>query len=382
MSLADYNLIFTDPTTGQQIDALDDRRIIRLQYSRKLNDVGSFSLTVLAQDRLYNSGSLNTPILNTANLIMDIYRRPEINNPFVYEDSYLVKQVQLVGDNNTDYLVLSGVHVLDFFRWTLILPEDDPTSANGYSTKSGIADSVMISLVSNQVISPAVNLDRARPYIQNAPVFNVGLPVFIREQQVILLDVLQAISVQGRVDFTLTRTTGANWTFYPHIVGGDFTKTSNYPFGPVKTFSVLRKNIKNPTLMINRHPEATVIYVATQGIEQDRLIDSRTSGNENLPLNWREVLVDARNIEDNSSLPTAITTAAQAEIRDRQPVIEMTFDIDTNAPGGRYGLDWFLGDKVTAEYLGFTQDLRIVEVDITAEKLDEQIRPVLQLWLQ
>lgn len=379
MSSADFNLVFFDPTTGNQIDMVDNRRIVKLQYQRKLNDVSNFSLTMFATDRMLNAGSLNTPILNTTNIIMDIYRRIDVN--FEYEDSFLVKSVTLIEQNNTDFLILAGVHVLDFLAQTLVIPEDDPGNANGYITYSGQADAAMAQVVQYQCVSPTVNMDRTRSYISLSALDNTGLPVFERVQQEPVLGVLQRMTVQGVCDFTLTHQSGLDWRFYPHIVGNDFTRSSNYPGGPMKIFAPQRRNIKNTELTINRFPEKNVVYVATQGIEEDRFIGSVTSGFENLPLNRRETIIDNRNIEEDSSLATAISTAGQAEIRDKQPVIEFKFDVDTNAPGGRYQLDWVLGDKVTATYLGYEQNLRIIGVDIQIQNNEELIKPMFQEWI-
>jgi len=182
MAFTDYQVLVLDPETGTQLDLLDARRINSLEYTRVLNGFGRFTLTVLASDRLMTLNGTVTSILDTvsnANVLFEIYRSQDNGLTFAVEDTYLLRYVSLFQDEqDIDWLILGGEGILSFFDDTLIIPDDDPSGANGYSTKSGICDLVMYGYVDDQIINPATNSARARPYISNAPSVNQGQPIF------------------------------------------------------------------------------------------------------------------------------------------------------------------------------------------------------------
>jgi len=376
--LKNYQILFINPDNGTVIDLIDARRIQGLQYSRKLNDFGRMQLTVLANDRISTlNGLVSTILQDQVNVIMDIYR--DNGAGFVSEDSYLLRYVsQFQGDGEIDYLVLGGDQVARFLQDTIIIPQDDPLGANGYSTKDGVADTVMYELVDNQLINPFTNTDRTRPYISNNINNLQGQQVFGRYQYQTVLEILKQLVVQGNIDFTLTRTTGANFLFTVQIVGRVLDYTSNYPFAPYLLFSPERRNLKNPNLTINRYDEITVTWIASQGIEEDRTVTDQVSPELYRPLNRRENLIDARQIEDGVDYLTGITTAGAAELRAKQPLKTFDFEIDTNVAGARYQTDWQLGDRVTAKYLDYQEDLRIVQVDVDIKASSENVKPTFQ----
>lgn len=374
MTLGVYQVQVINPDTGATIDLLDARRFQKLEYSRKVNDYGTLSLTVLASDRIRSlNGTIDTILKDQVNVIFDVYR--DNGSGFEREDSYLMRYVsQFQDEREIDWLIIGGHQVTKFFDDTIIIPQDDPLGANGYSTKSGVADLVMLSFVEDQCVSPAFYTDRARP-ITLAPSENLGQDVFARKQYDNLLDVLRDLTVQGRVDFSLTRTTGASFEFKVEFVGRNLTYTDNYPFAPYLLFSPERRNLKRPNLTIDRYEEVTVTWVATQGIEEERLVTPKSSPELFRPLNRRENIIDARELEDDATLSDALATAGAAELRTKQPLRTFSFEIDTNVTGSRYQTDWQLGDRVTARYQDYQEDLRIMEVRVSAEGSKETITP-------
>jgi len=290
-----------------------------------------------------------------------------------------LRLVNIFSDENAiDWLVIAGDSALKIFDDVTVIPEDDPNGSNGYSTKSGASDIVMAGFVYDQCISPFTNTDRARDYISNAPLSVFGETVFARVEYQPLLKTLQDLTVQGAMDFVLERTTGANFQFRPLLLGRDLTYAANYPNMPYVLFSPELGNLKNPNLTIDRNNNITVTYVATQGIQESRLVFPVNSGDETLPLNRRENVIDNREIDDNTMLAEGVATAGAAELRDKQPVITFDFEIDTNASGARYQVDWVLGDKITARYLTYQEDLRIVEVELEMSGSSERITPTFQ----
>lgn len=368
MALSDYQIALYDPSTGGLLDVLDARRIEQLRYSRKLNDVGKFSLTIRGEDPAAN-------YKQTRNLMVDIYRRNTATGDLEREDTYFLRKFEILEDNGQDYVILGGEHVHRLFRDRRIFPDDDPNGANGYSTKSGVADLVMYDYVLDQVISPAINTDRAEP-ITNAPSMNLGLPIFQRKSiQNTLLSVLQEATVLGGVDFTLVRTTGANFLFTVGIVGRDVTYTSNYPSTPFVLYKPEFRNTKNPRFSDDYSKEVNIVYVGTQGIESDRLFTPVSIPNVSLPFNRSESVTDAREIDDVSVL-NAVNTAGYEFLRTKEEIIKFTFDIETTI--SRYNIDWFLGDRLTAMYQDYMQDVRVEEVEIEISGDSENIRPRFQ----
>lgn len=273
MTLGSYQILVINADTGEQIDCITNDRINALTYSRALNDIGRFQLTVQATDKLFTLQNSVTSILDNSavNTIFEIYR--DSNGTFQREETYLLRLTNIFEDeNDVDWLIVAGDSTLKIFDDVTIVPEDDPNGANGYSTKSGPADLVMSDFVFDQCISPATNTDRARAYITNAPSEAFGQPVFARVEYQPLLKTLQDLTVQGEMDFVLERTTGAVFEFRPMLIGRDLTYTSNYPNTPYLLFSPELGNLKNPNLTIDRNNNITVTYVATQGIQESRLV--------------------------------------------------------------------------------------------------------------
>jgi hypothetical protein len=262
-------------------------------------------------------------------------------------------------------------------KYTQILIDDDPLAAGGYSTKSGVGDTVMYGFVTDQMISPATNAARTRAYITNGINNLLGQPVFIQVSGGTLLEVLQALTVKSTVDFKLTRSTGTNFVFGVERIGSDRTYTSNAPSGPFTIFSPERRTLRNPRYSVQRSEEITVAWLALQGIEDNRFLTPVNSLDlADSPFNRLELVSDARQLENASPLD-AILTEGQAVLRENQPVIQFSFDLDTNVSGARYNQDWFLGDKVTAEYGQIRQDLRITEVEVNVSGSDETVTPKL-----
>jgi hypothetical protein len=370
MAFSDYQVYLIDPSTGDALDLLDARRLQALTYSRVVNDVGRFSLTI-------RSGDPAAQYKTLTNLLVEIYRRNTPTGDFIREDTYFLRAFEMLEDGGQDYLIWSGEHILALFRDRLIIPDDDPSGANGYSTKSGIADLVMYEFVDNQIINPTTNIARAEP-VSNAASQNLGLPVFQRKTyQDTLLETLQQCSVLGTVDFTLTRVTStATLLFTVGFVGSDLTYDNNYPSTPYLIYQPNNRNIRNPSMKRDSSEEQNVVYVGLQGIEEDRQFVPIQTPSSYAPFNRRETTTDAREIDDDPSYVNAIQTVAYEVLRDKQPQVIFEFEIETSV--SLYNVDWRLGDRITARYLDYQEDLRINSVEISLSANNEAIKPIFQ----
>lgn len=372
MSLRDYSIYVMD-TSGIGLDVITPiGRIQQLRYTRILNDIGDFEITLINEnDRAFEYWQEN-------NLLFEIYRRNGDDELFEVEQTYLKRYADVFENPETglESLILGGLSLEDFLATRIINPDDDPTGANGFSTKSGFCDAVMSEYVDEQCVNPATNADRVIEGLSVAPTFNIPFQTYQRrKREDNLLQVLKDISQQAytngvRSDFKITRQTGATFLFEALTIGNDRSFTVNYPNTPFILFDPKRGNLSNPRLTIDRRKELTFAYVAGQGPEQDRAyIPVIVSQANDSKWNRREGVTDSR---ENSSFQ-GLLSAGYAYLQDNVARIEFSFEPDFLASQGKYNVDWFLGDVVSATYIGFQFDYRITKVTITVTQDNEKI---------
>lgn len=352
--------------SGNEVDLIPTDRLESLTYTRKVNDVSECVLTF--------SSDTDPAFDWYQNIDYLLEIRREENNISYIEGTYFLRLYDVAERNDRERLIVSGRSLEDLLRRRVINPNDDATGAGGFSTKGGNADAVMIAYVSDQCISPAVNADRTFTGLTAAPVVNVGNVTSQRlKQEDNLLTALQDIAYQTEMDFVIVRNSGAAFLFRPQFTGSNRTKTANYPHSPFLMFDVRRGNIRNPRLVVNRSEEVNFLYVAGQGSEEDRNYVSVPDSNAvNVsPWNRCEDTVDARNDEDYD----ALVASGYAELKENRAAIDLSFEPNLSAASVRYRSDWDLGDRVTASYRGFEEDLRITEVSVRVNSSGETIKP-------
>ena len=364
-SIANYQLYVLD-TGGNAVDVLDGSRLLSLSYTRMVNDVATLSFTVLATDPM---------VLNAFKLdyFVEVYRNG------AKEETYQMKYWVYTQDEDREYVIFGGDSLEWMLRDRVIIPENDPLEANGYSTKGGVADGVMVQLVDEQVVGPTAFGIPGIPNLSTAPVFNIGADVFIRKAFQTVLETLQEVSVAGQADFDMVRTSGNAIEFRVLSEGSDKTYSSNFPLSPYVLFSKSRGNILSASLTYDRRQEVSIAIVQAQGIEEDRVnIPVEAPTRYDSIYNNRFTVVDSRSNEDNSSLLDAARTAGYSALRDGGATITLEVQIDINAAGAQYNVDWVLGDRVTAEYAGLRRNFRIMEVQIEVSASNESIQPILK----
>lgn len=362
----DYTVLVFN-TSGNQIDYLTMARIKSLQYVRVLNDFGQVSLTIDAGDNLAN-------YKNTLDLIIEVYRRNIPQGQFEVEGTYLLRFYNQFTDDNTgqEYLILVGVGLEHLLDRRVVDYRDDPSGADGFSTKFGAADTVMRSYVVDQCVSPASDMNRVISGFSAAVVSGSGFTVFQRRSFDNLLDVMKEINAKTNMDFRVVRTSGASFEFQAATIGTNRSKQNNYPTGQYIVFNPTRSNIIDASVTVDRKEEKTFVYVRGQGIQDERFtfpVSEPLALNDS-PWNRCETTTDARSIEDVNT--DGLIAAGFDVLNDKAAKFEFTFKPDLNAPQGRMNSDWFLGDIVSAEYAGFFLDFRIKRISITVET-DEDI---------
>ena len=128
-------------------------------------------------------------------------------------------------------------------------------------------------------------------------------------------------------------------------------------------------SLDDATVTYDHTQEENYVYAGGQGERSDRDVQevSDTSLINASPWGRREGFKDARNEETSA----AVLDAANDRLIARRPFVTFTgrlLDIDNM----RYGLDWFLGDKVTASVFGQQYDGVIRAVHVKVDRTGEE----------
>lgn len=375
---AEYQIAVTDPTTGTQVDLITHPRILDLQYSVMLDDVGRLTLTVDANDAVVDYAM-------TRDLMLDVYRRNTADGSLEYECGYFLDNSDLseINDNGDERLVIGAASYDDLLRRRRVLPVDDPLNlglALEFSTKSGDAAVVMLEYLRNQITNPYTNSDRE---LSNVIILALSGATYFdtaqrRNQNDTLLKVCQEIVGQVEEPFL-------DWEVF-HVGSGvlhiriekrgtDRSVTTNAPTGQYTILSPLRGNLRQPQLNTDWRDEITVCYVAGQGVGDSRVFVETVGANLGAsPFNRVETIIDKR----QSNALAELQDAGAEEVESKLFTRELTFDLIPSAAQSVYNDDWFLGDVITAEYRGFSYDYRIVAVEVSASGLKDYVKPTVR----
>ena len=172
-----------------------------------------------------------------------------------------------------------------------------------------------------------------------------------------LLKSLQDLSkvAGGDFDVVSSGTDALDFKFFPGQLGTDRTEKV--------VFSVDRGNMINPVLTEDALGEETVAVVAGKGEEADRrtrvVIGVGYSSDNDI-----EGFTDAKNEEDTND---ALDVKGAADLKKSEALNQLTFDI-VQTDGSRYGIHYFLGDRVKAVFLDHTDMLKIYAAEITVDR--------------
>lgn len=142
--------------------------------------------------------------------------------------------------------------------------------------------------------------------------------------------------------------------------GMDRTRSADKP----TFFSPERGNLKSPSVIDDYRDERTVVYSGGQGQGDDRLVVEVEDAARAKRSQWgrREAWVDARDSADT----TVITARANEELNKLRPRRRFAGTI-IETEECQYGVDWELGDRVTAEYRGYQFDGMVKAVKFTLD---------------
>jgi hypothetical protein len=168
-----------------------------------------------------------------------------------------------------------------------------------------------------------------------------------------LLGTLQALAKAGAGgDFDLIKTAATTFEFRWYTGQRGTNRTASV------IFSLDRGNMANPQYTYSRQSEATVAIVAGQGDGSSRVVVTR-NGADQSSSNDIEAFVDGRSY----STTAALQAIGDKAMFDRRARASLNYEV-LQVPNAYYGKDYFVGDLVTARYLGssFTQKVNAVNV--------------------
>ncbi|NPU89974.1 MAG: hypothetical protein HPY87_08880 [Fervidobacterium sp.] len=192
-----------------------------------------------------------------------------------------------------------------------------------------------------------------------------------------LYDTVSDIASATGIDFSIIGVSG-RYLFRCH--NGQLGKNRTYTgitdsgrnmYGNIPiVFSVQQSNISEISYTYDRTQESNVVIVLGQGQEEERNVAIRFDADAiNVsPINTREITKDARTQSTNE----ALTSTAEETLFNKTK-----FDIVDFSPSpsiiNRYGIDFDVGDIVTASFFNRSSNVKITGADISVDREAEQI---------
>lgn len=368
MALPDYQLTVRSPSDGAVRTVLGGSAFDDCKYSRVLNDVGIFAITLPSDP--------DWPAIFTLDALIDVERTSPLTGLLQVEDTYLTRLLHRFRDGDVERFVVGGLSLNHLLARRLVDPADDPLAAGGYSTKAGPADDILIAYADEQCVNPT-NTNRQFPNLSIQPSGSVGQSAGRRLRYENLLETFQDVANQGGVDFIITRLVDNALRLTVAPIGTDKTRSRNYPSSPFVELNPNRGNLSDPSLLLDRKKEQNYVYALAQGPGENRIVfQLQGLGINDSPYNRIEFTTDIRQAERGDS--TTVTTQARAALYENQANQEFTFAPSADRPGNTYRLDWEIGDLLTCAWDDTVIDLRVREVEITINPSGETITPKLE----
>lgn len=247
-----------------------------------------------------------------------------------------------------------------------------PPANQENSTKSGPAESVIKSFVSDCMISP-VDTDRIFPGVSLEVDTGLGETIEYSSRYVNLMTVCENVANMGKLDFGIIEgNTIGSFVFRARPVWGKDKRVGNPEGNRPVEFNFLHGNMDIPILAINASDEKNYIYVGGTGSGEERIIQPVVDAAAVARSPWgrKEFFLEGSQQTETNEL----IAVGMAELEDRKVVRELTFDIIQNL-GYRWLTDWELGDLITARYFDYVADKKIVEVGVavTAESSSQLV---------
>lgn len=177
-----------------------------------------------------------------------------------------------------------------------------------------------------------------------------------------LLEVIQEVGKATSIDFDITRN-GTNYSFETYYPQKGTDRRATLVFDP------LLGNMTNPSYAKSRTEEATIVAVLGQGEGTSRRIVVReSSAKTDSPWNDIEETQDSRNEDTYLGM---VSTGDEA-LREMAAQENFTFEVLQTA-SAQFGVDYDIGDLVTAQFDNINTTKKITGADITVSDGQEKI---------
>jgi hypothetical protein len=357
---ASYQIDVLD-SAGAVAAILDTTQLAKLQYERRLNDVGMCQFTLPLDDTANGLISKDT--------LIEIKRFP---NPATQQDegTYITRHRSRVVDSDGQaWAIYGGVSLEWVLLGRFVNPNNDPLTAGGFSTKQDAVDTVMAELADEQAGPTASALERV-PYLTISTPAGVGETVSVRLSWESLFETLRNLAVAYDMDFRIERTSGIALAFYAERIGSDKTRTTNFPGAPFVLLSPDLGRAAEPELVEDWKDEKTYVYLLGKGAGDARELYGGMAGAiYDTPYSFAAMVEDAR---DSNQIADYVTQAQQALAKNRA---KKTFGFSVANAIDQYRTLWDIGDKVTSEWEDFSEDMRIIAVKVEIDNDGEDITP-------
>jgi hypothetical protein len=344
--------IFLYRDDGTRIAQIVD--VERFEYTKVVNGLGHFEIVL---------PHTFDPTLIARHRRVNIWRKPA-GGHMAIDFAGLIKRIHRQDVNGVVVRMIGGSSLNGLLQQRIVAYP----AGQSQSEKTDQIDDMMKAIVRENLGSLATDGLRQLSSTFFAVSSDVGLgPTATKgfsnkNMLAVLLDLSNVARQKGtEIYFDIVPVTETQMEFrtYLNQPGQDRTSTGSSPL----EFSVERGNLLAPEYDEDFGEESNSVYAGGQGEGERRVLLSESSSEALLDAFARsEAFHDGRNEPD----PVALRDAAKAELIERRPVRRFVSQIQQNI-GSLYGLDWQLGDRVTATFDGLQFESLIRSVTVRVD---------------
>lgn len=350
-----YTIVYRN-NVGQPIATFTERDWIRMEYTKREMEIGSLSIDL---PPIYPIGYFQIDGR------LEIYRSIGALPPYLECDTvWLVRVVRYKTDESGQRFIHVLAHDAIELLDRRVIAYANNTS---YTTKSGAADDVLKSLVTENLGSSAAGIRNISSILSIDA--NTSLGATIKKEGVSyrkLFPLMQEIALDSinlgtYITFDIVRNSESTFAFrtWSGWRGTNRGITSAYPF----IASIENGVLSYASASFDYNEERNVIYAGGQGTNNNRIVYTASDSKRyNIsPLNVREDFVSA----DVTNL-NAAKEEAQMRLADAAAKIAMNGHIQQSA-SSIYGLHYNFGDVIGMTYEGITMNVHLDTVSVRVD---------------
>jgi len=374
MAVANYELRLYDQS-GSLVAIFDDW--LTLNFSRKVNDIGSYTLTFRDNDdtRL-DYFELDAQLVIKRRIAGFLDWTKEFHafhrTPNRYIDSNGVANFDSKG---VCYNELLARRIIAYKEGTIRADKDDAseTVMKEFVAENctGTADLTWVGRLNYDAENDVLLYQAGFPNFSVQTDKGNGAEWTGSRPYELLLDVLKDVAEFSAIDFAVVDNGAASFQFttYPNQMGTD--RNGSVP--PV-VFVHAMGNIKDLQYAYDRSSEVNAVIVLGKGdlSTRDTVTRHKPSTQDDSPWNVRETSRSAANYDED--YPThSMNTSGDEVLEEMKGKLDFSFQ-PLQQESALYGVAYFLGDRVTVKYGTLTVDRKIVGVNIAVtEGQGEQV---------